>query len=217
VVAGFVLLVAAAFFGRVIEVTRKGVKLKEAAELVEAFDEAIEGAAVSAGDTGDEVKAKVREGVRLRLSSESDWYDVYSYWLARQLPTDAYDRARMLQNTYLSSKLVATFRDWLEREGWEVQEEVSDEPFRADLIATKPDGSRMIAEARPAVQALQPRDAVAVANSLPHGPHNALRAVVFDHRVFIPPEAWRTLQEAGIRVFKVNIDAGTVEAPEGES
>jgi hypothetical protein len=201
-VGGFVLLVAAAFFNRVVEVTREGVKLDHVLA-------AIEDAPVEPGDTSDEVKAKVLDEVKEKVV-ERTWFELYTRTVAEgEGSSDPFTRAAVLERSWRAwreSNLVATFTRWLEGQGWEVRREGLGDKFRADLQAVR-DGETLRAEVRSAVRALRTRDAVAITISPELRPDGARRAVVLAQGTELSESAGRVLRDAGIEIYLVNPDA----------
>lgn len=207
VLSGFVLVVAAAFFSRVLEVSREGVKLRPE-DLFDAIDEAD----VESGDTADELKAKVLAEVREKVGSESAWFEHYRA-VAEQAPlADPSKRATAMREAWSTWNLVATFGNWLGNGGWEVQsrETKTREPFRADLEAAR-EGERLVAEVRAAVRTLSERDAVAIANSAGPWPPQGRRAIVFGPTTVISEHAKDVLRKARLDAYVADPGAASVE------
>jgi hypothetical protein len=196
-VAGFVLVAAAAFFSRVVEISREGVKLRDVAE---AF-EAAERAPVAADDTTDEVKAKVLDEA---------WYSLYQRAVAEEARPDPYRRATLLERAWRESNLVATFGNWLGSQGWNVRTEQVDERFRTDVIGVGPDGRQLRAEVRSAVAVLRGPDASAIANSLSVRAADVDRALVLREAAILVDGAQEILRNAGIDVYLVDPSTGGV-------
>jgi hypothetical protein len=205
--AGFVLFVAAAFFNRVVEVTREGVKLDQVLA-------AIEDAPVEPGDTSDEVKAKVLDEIKERVF-EQTWFDLYAGAVGEgEGSSNPYTRAASLERSWRAwreSDLVSRFTGWLEEQGWDVRQEGLGDKFRADLVAVR-DGETLRAEVRSAVRALPTRDAVAITISPELRPNGARRAVVLVEGTEVSDSARRVLREAAIEIYLVNPGASDGEA-----
>ena len=201
VLTGFVLIVAAAFYSRVLEVGRDGVKL---ADIAEAFED------VAPDDTQDEVKAKVLDEVAASRGTASDWYSFYSAWLRTTPPEDPWQRALLLQGSWKTGQLCLVFRDWLERDGWQIAEEKASHRFRVDLVATR-GNETLYAEVRSAVTKLGAADAHRIVAGLQTLPDEGTRALVFVAGTAITADALLVLKDANVRIYYVDPQSGAVQ------
>jgi hypothetical protein len=196
--SGFLLIVAAAFYSRVLEVGRDGVKL---ADVFDALDD------VAPDDTTDEVKAKVLDEVAASRSHAASWYSHYASWLQADPVDDPWRRALLLQRSWQTGRLCQAFRDWLEREGWQVTDETANHRFRVDLVARR-GNETLYAEVRSAVTTLATPDARRIVASLEELPLDGSRALVFAEGTAITLDAITTLRAADIQIYYVDPDSG---------
>ena len=198
--SGFLLIVAATFHSRVLEVGRDGVKL---ADVVDALDD------IAPDDTRDEVKAKVLDDVVSARTTTPDWYSHYASWLRADPVTDPWKRALTLQRSYQAGRLSAAFRDWLARDRWEVTEEVASHRFRIDLVAQQGD-TKLYAEVRSAVNTLTSPDARKIIAALQTLPPDGEKALVFAAGTAITNDAHLDLRDANIAIYFVDPETGAV-------
>lgn len=202
-VAGFLLLAAAAFYSRVVRVSREGVDLADIVDV-------IEGVAIEEGDTPADAKARAIEEVqRLALPAAGESTPT-------SFATRPSVRRALMERDRVETNLRSYFAAWLQRQNYAIKETYVDrDGVRTDIVAErpKPDGTvdRLFVEVRSAVAVLRASDAAAILARKPRGSApDARRALVLRDDAIVMPDAEQRLIEGGTSLFTVNVDAGIV-------
>lgn len=207
VVAGFVLIAAAAFFQRVTKIGREGIEIRElfeeAAEKAESDPRALD-------DTSDERARRVveyaapelEELVRKEWRRDRDQLRDY----VRRMGTD---RPKQMEGDRVENNLTAAVFNWLSGKDYSITLEDSD-GVRTDLVARREEQTLLI-EIRPAVDTLRYPDAMAIVarQRATHAPGEH-RVVVFREGVWMDQETRDLLEGYGISIWAADPDSGAV-------
>lgn len=202
-VAGSLLLAAAAFYSRVVRITKDGVDLADVVDV-------IQGVAIEDGDTPADAKVRAIEGVqRLALATGE------SASTSRGARPGV--RRAMMERERVEANLRSYFVAWLQQQGYTIVQDHPDrDGIRTDMVAERAsaDGrvERIFIELRPAVAVLRASDAAAIAARKPAAGYTdgARRALVLRDEAIVMPDAEQRLLDEGTTLFKVDVDGGVV-------
>jgi len=202
VVSGFVLLLAAAFFSRVVKVGKEGIELAAHA------GEAARTAPVREGDTLDEAKERTAEAVEAAVLSQTR----PAVFGGLEASARASTRLRLMTGDQAEVNLLAAFNAWLQGQGYTVLgAELRQDRVRGDLVAER-QGERLHVELRPAVENLRLSDSRAITARQPvQRRANERRALVFRRGVHIDADARDLLERASVELFSADPETGQVE------
>jgi hypothetical protein len=205
--AGFALIVAAAFYSRVVRIGKDGVDLADVIDVIERTP-------VQEGDTPQEVRWRTIESVQqlalaVPLGGANPSAPEESRDRRRASWAIERDRGEMNMTDYLI--------EWLQRQGYRiVSVSKGGERVRTDLVAQRDAGPTTEAdllhvELRPAVSVLRRSDAATIAEMEQVGSSDgARRGLVFREGTLITPDALALLLERGVTVFTLDTGTGVV-------
>lgn len=205
VLAGFVLLAAAAYFHRVIKIGKEGLEL---AQIAKAISRARRAPPVP-DDTPDEVRARLAQRVFAEVATEVAGVPTAGEPPRPQAPAEPPERQVAMERDRVENNVVASVFNWLGGQGWDVRIQSADD-VRADLVATR-DIRTIAVEARPHVESLRRTDAAAIVARVPPVSGEELhRAVVFREGVWMDQETRNLLENGGLAIWAADPDVGSI-------